>query len=399
MTIKTALGTMAAALLLGWSVAPARAADPVPYEIHVIEALSGGGSFLGHAEGQGLAEFETIINKSGGIQGHPLKFVYHDDQTNPQVAVQLANDILALKPAVVFVSSVVAICNAVAPLFLDNGPVMYCFAPGIHPKAGSYVYSMNTSTLDLAAASIRYWRLKGVTRLAILTSTDGSGQDAERSLLEVVGRPENKDVIKIVANEHFNTSDVSVSAQIETIKAANPQLLFAWSTGAPIAIVFRAVQQAGLEIPVATTDGNMTYAQMTQFAAFLPKQLYIHSSPWMVDGNPAIKLPPTVVAKQKVFYDSFRASGIEPDVATVLGWEPASIVSSGLVKLGPGASAAQLNDYLQHLQGFAGVTGIYDFVKTPQRGLDIDNAIVTRWEPDKHRWIPVSQLGGVPLGQ
>ena len=384
-------------LLLALAALPAQA--QAPYEIHVIEALSGGGAFLGTAEGQALDQFEKTINKNGGIQGRPLKFIYHDDQTNPQTAVQLANDILAGKPAVVFVSSVVSVCNAVAPLFQDNGPVMYCFAPGIHPKPGSFAYSMNTSTVDLAAASIRYWRMRGVRRLAIITSTDGSGQDAEKALLAAVDAPENKGVIQIVANEHFNTSDVSVTAQIENIKAAKPQLLFAWSTGAPIATVFRAVQQAGLEVPVATTDGNMTYAQMTRFADFLPKQLYIHSSPWMVDGNPAIKLPLAVTSKQKEFYGAFRAAGIEPDVATVLGWEPANIIAGALQKLGSDASAQQINDYLQHLQGFAGVAGIYDFVKTPQRGLDIDNAIVTRWNPDKKRWLPVSQLGGVPLGK
>ena len=174
-------------MLLALGAMPARA--QAPYEIHVIEALSGGGAFLGQAEGQALAQFEKAINKNGGIQGRPLKFVYHDDQTNPQTAVQLANDILATKPAVVLVSSVVAVCNAVAPLFQENGPVMYCFAPGIHPAPGSYAYSMNTSTLDLAAASIRYWRMRGVKRLAIITSTDGSGQDAEKALLAAVGNP------------------------------------------------------------------------------------------------------------------------------------------------------------------------------------------------------------------
>ncbi len=127
--------------------------------------------------------------------------------------------------------------------------------------------------------------MRGVKRLAIITSTDGSGQDAEKALLAAVGNRGNKGVIQVVANEHFNPSDVSVAAQIENIKAAKPRLLFAWSTGARIATVFRAVQQDGLDVRMATTDGNMTYAQMTRFADFLPKQLYIHSSLWMVDGN------------------------------------------------------------------------------------------------------------------
>ena len=37
-------------------------------------------------------------------------------------------------------SAIVAMCNAMAPL-MQNGPVMYCFSPGIHPAKGSYVFS------------------------------------------------------------------------------------------------------------------------------------------------------------------------------------------------------------------------------------------------------------------
>jgi branched-chain amino acid transport system substrate-binding protein len=89
--------------------------------------------------------------------------------------------------------------------------------------------------------------------------------------------PENNG-IQIVERQHFNTTDVSVSAQIEKIKAAQPQALIAWSTGAPIATVFKGIVQGGLEIPVATTNANQTYAQMEQYKSFLPKELYIPTS-------------------------------------------------------------------------------------------------------------------------
>ena len=87
-------------------------------------------------------------------------------------------------------------------------------------------------------------------------------------------RPENKD-ITVVDRAHFNTTDVSVAAQIEHIKAANPQVLIAWSTGTPIATVFKGIVQAGLDIPIATTNGNMTYAQMTQYAC-VPAEAALH---------------------------------------------------------------------------------------------------------------------------
>lgn len=394
MRVALTFGVLLPLLACGGSIA--RAADDTPYEIHVIEAMSGGGSFVGKGEAQSLAIFEKLVNAQGGINGRPLHFVYHDDQSAPQIAVQLANDILALHPAVVFGATLVASCGAVMPLMQAAGPVFYCAAPGVHPAAGSYAYSAGVSTIDLTTAAIRYFRLRGWKRIAIMTSTDASGQDAERSLLQVAALPENSEVT-IVAKAHFNTSDVSVSAQIEDIKAAKPQLLFAWSTGAPIATVFRGIQQAGLDIPVATTDGNMNYAAMTQFAAFLPKELYIQAGPWVVNGDPAIKLDPAVVAKQKEFYAAFQAAGLEPDAPSQSGWEPAAIVIDALRKIGTQATSAQLNDYLQHVKGYASIDGIYDFARTPQRGLDIDNALVTRWNPTAKHWQAVSQLTGSPL--
>src|ERR1700730_9172894 len=201
------------------------------YDITAILPLTGGASFLGKAEQKAMQLAEPMINKAGGIQGQPVHFEYYDDQSNPQIGIQLANRVIATKPAVVLGSSLVAVCNGMAMLMQD-GPAMYCFSPGIHPSKGSYVFTSSVSTLDIADALIRYFRLKGWTKIAFMTSADATGQDAEHGLDEVVNRPENRD-ITVVERAHFNITDVSVAAQIEHIKAAKPQALIAWGTGKP----------------------------------------------------------------------------------------------------------------------------------------------------------------------
>jgi hypothetical protein len=35
----------------------------------------------------------------------------------------------------------------------------------------------------------------------------------------------------------------------------------------------------------------------------------------------------------------------------------------------------------------------------PQRGLDVDDAVVTLWDPARKTWQVVSQPAGAPLGQ
>jgi branched-chain amino acid transport system substrate-binding protein len=392
--LRTAAILAVACLLVASSAASAAAAE-VAYDIHVIVAVTGGGSFLGKEEQQALQLAEKTVNKAGGIHGKPLRFVFHDDQSNPQLAVQLATEVVALHPPVMMGSTLVATCNAIAPL-VKNGPVTYCFSAGIHPPAGSFVFAAGNSTHDQAAALIRYFRLKGWTRLALITSTDATGQDADRGFDELLAQPGNSD-IEVVEHPHFNPTDVSVSAQVERIKAAAPQAVIGWATGSPSATIFRGIAQAGIDVPMGTTGGNMTYAQMRQFAAFLPKALYLPASEWPVGPDGRGVLDPAVAAKQTEFYAAFADTGMKPDEGSILAWDPAAIIVDALRRLPETATAAELHGYLAHLERQAGAAGIYDFVKTPQRGLSLDNVIITRWDPAADRWNQVSQPGGLPL--
>lgn len=140
---------------------PILAADP--YVIDVVLPLTGAASFLGKAEQRSIEQAEKLLDKNGGIQNRPVHFVFHDDQSNPQTAVQLATEIVAKNPAVVIGSGLVAMCNAMAPL-MRRGPVLYCLSPGIYPAAGGFIFTSSVSTRDLAAAQIRYFRLRGVTK-------------------------------------------------------------------------------------------------------------------------------------------------------------------------------------------------------------------------------------------
>jgi len=81
--------------------APLAAPAADNYEINVILPQTGGASFLGKAEQHALELVQKTVNASGGIHGRQLKFNFFDDQSSPQTAVQMANQVLATKPSVV----------------------------------------------------------------------------------------------------------------------------------------------------------------------------------------------------------------------------------------------------------------------------------------------------------
>ncbi len=385
------LGAVLAGLCIAGGAAAAE--DATPFD--VVIPLTGGGAFLGGQQKANIEQTEKMINRDGGLHGQPVHFVFHDDQSSPQVAVQLTTEILANHPRVIFGSTISALCNAMTPLMKD-GPVHYCFSPSVRPVDGGFEFTSQIASRDQQHALVRYFRANGWTRIGLIVTTDASGQDADKSFNDIVKDPDYAD-IKLVDEERFNPSDVAITAQIARISSAGPQAIISWATAAAGATVFRALVQAGLDLPVAASGSNMTYGQMTDYAAFLPKQLYFGVSAWAAHGNAAIDLPPATLEEQKKFFTVMKEAGLHSDASADIGWDTQRLVIAALNALPPGAGAAQLHDYLIRSKGYQGIDGTYDFVKVPQRGLDLSNTIVVRWDSGEKDWVPVSKLTGVPL--
>jgi branched-chain amino acid transport system substrate-binding protein len=178
------------------------------------------------------------------------------------------------------------------------------------------------------------------------------------------------------------------------IKASGAKALIAWTTGTPVATLLRGVVDAGIDIPVETTNGNLTYPQMKAYAGIMPKDLYFPTAPALA----ANELPNGPVKRSVLeFINAFKQSGTRPDAGYVAAWDPALLIIDAYKKLGVNASASQMRDYLANLRGWSGINGAYDFRAIPQRGLDSSSVMIVRWDAAKDSWVGMSKPGGVPL--
>ena len=391
--IKAMAGAVVLAVIGILGFAPFSQAQQT-YDINVILPLSGPAAFVGQSSQKALGVLEKLVNAEGGINGNPVKFVILDDQTNPQVAVQLTSSILPNRPVLLLGSAISAECSAMAPL-MSNGPVMYCFSPAIKPAPGGYVFSATVASPGLVGTLMRYFKARGWTRLAMLSATDASGRDGEDALDQVLKEPDLKD-IKMVERVAFNTSDVTISAQVERVLAAKPQAVLLWATGTAMGTALKGFQQAGADLPTGSTTANMTYAFMRQYASILPKDLFFAANEGTAQGE-GLKLDPRTEAAKKKYYAAFQAIGVQPDTGTEIVWDATMISVAALRNSGPTPTPQTVRDYIAHLKEYAGISGVYDFEKAPQRGLDEHSPAVVRWTPEKSRFVAVSQPGGEPI--
>jgi branched-chain amino acid transport system substrate-binding protein len=392
LSIKRALlvATLAAFAMASTS-SGVRSATLEPYEINAIIPLTGGGAFLGKAYVETFRAVEKLVNGSGGIQGHPLKFVTADTQTNGQVDLELVNSLIAKKVSVFIDGAPSTVCLPSIPLVVANGPVDYCLSPVIHPPARSYVFSTSASTFDLASVAVRYLRERGWKRIAMITSTDATGHEYDRQIGAVLALPENRDM-ELVAHENFNPTDISVNAQLTRLKAANAQAILAYTTGTPLGTVLRGLNDAGFTQPVITLNSNMSYAQMSAYGSFLPKELYFTT---LRSGTPAGAAPGPLRDAEMAYLKAFRAIDVRPDVGDVLAYDPTMILVSALRHIGTHATAQQIRDYILNLHGFIGANGVYDFSSGDQRGIGQNSIVVARWTPAQSTWSQVSRPRGV----
>lgn len=382
----TRLGIAALVLL---SLQPAFAAS-TPYSIDVILPLTGPTAFAGKTQEQAARAYESVVNKAGGIHGQMLHFEVHDDQSNPSVDVQIVNEILAKHPVVVLGPSLTANCAAVVPLFV-NGPVNFCFSPGIVPPHGGYVFASSASQQAVVYARYARVRAMGYRRLGVLVASDATGQQDAKFTLASLALPENRN-LQLVAMETFNSTDISVAAQIAKIKAANPDFVYVSAIGTAFGTALREIANAGLNVPIATSTTNAGQQQLAQYKSFLPKVLITTGMPYQATlHDKSIKMA------ADEYLDALKEAGIPSDPTQAFAWDPIRITVTTLRRLPASANATQLRDSLKSVHDFAGLFGIYDFRSGDQHGLDGMDSPFLQWDAARNTWLevtPGSQAAG-----
>lgn len=386
--IPALISLLLGSAVLALTVARAESA-PEPYRLNMIVSMTGPIAFTGTEHLQTWKIVADLANEHGGIGGRPLEIVPHDDQSSPVLAVQEANSLIAAHVPVIVGPAVTATCAAVVPL-VKNGPILYCLSPAIHPMRGGYVFSSFVTIFDDASALLRYARDRHWTKIAMITATDASGQEVDRAFGQAFALPENAS-LHFIDQQHFNTTDLAVNGQMAHIKASDPDLLIAWTTGTSFGTLLHGIHDAGIHIPIIAGSANMIKAQLQGYGDLLPSELYFPASRGM---EPDPSAPPGVRAAQTTYFAAIRKAGLDMDYTNNSSWDYAMVLVTTLQRLGPTATAEQIRDAIDNIRGWSGIQGVYDYRDNEQRGIGEAAVVVYRWEREGDRLVPVSLPGG-----
>ena len=318
-------------------------------EIGATVPLTGPAALSGTQYHNSLRLAEEHVNKAGGINGKPIRFVFEDAQsTNPTALNAFMKIVQEKKPTFVFLSSYSTQNMAVAPEVLKaRVPVMYAGgADALQALKNPYMFRIRPADSTAAVAMAQF--VKGTlkaTKPGIIYIQNDFGQGAAKAATKTLADAG----IAVVASEAYGGNDKDMSAQLLSLKNKGADAIIALSFPQDGALLLRQIKTMGLKQPIVASSG-----------VFLPSAMQLMSAAdlenvWgvidvMLETNPNAK------SFVKEYKERFR---VDADAYAAVYYDGVMILADGLRKVGP--DPEKLRDYVARVKNYQGVAGTFSF--------------------------------------
>jgi len=334
------------------------------YKIGALFAISGFNSPLGTPERDTAKMLEDEINAKGGVNGHKIKLVVYDTESDETKAVTLAKKLIEQDKvlAIIGPSSTGESMAIVDTVEKEKVPLLSCAASiKIVQPVKPYVFKTPQSDVLAVNEIYDFMKGKGITKVALLTASGGYGVTGKEAL-EAGAKEKGMD---IVAAESFGDKDTDMTAQLTKIKGTSAQAVICWGTNPGPAIIAKNMKQLGVTIPLYNSHGiaNQTFIDLAGDAAngviFPAGKLLVWQG--LPDSDPQ-------KAVLKAYAESFQAKySRAADTFGGHAYDAVSMLVKALEQAG--ADKAKIRDALEGITGFVGTGGVFNMSATDHNGL------------------------------
>jgi branched-chain amino acid transport system substrate-binding protein len=240
--VKKSFHYLAAGLLATTFAFAAPAAAQQKLKIGFITTMTGPQGIIGkHMRDSVELAIEHLGGKMGGMD---VEIVWGDDQTKPDIGVQLANDMLK-RDQVDIVSGVIwsNVMMAVVPVVTDAGKLMIGTNAGASPLAGSQCrelfFTSSWNNDQSPEAMGKFMQDSGINDVYVLAPNYQAGKDMVAGFKRYYkGR--------IVEEIYTKLGQQDYQAEITQLRARNPKAVFVFYPGGMGVQFVRQYTQAGL---------------------------------------------------------------------------------------------------------------------------------------------------------
>jgi branched-chain amino acid transport system substrate-binding protein len=351
-------------------------------KVGVISSLSGPISALGIPYEKGIRAAHA---ERPEIAGHKVRLIILDDSSDPTTAGRDARKLAAEdKVDVLIGTSGVPGAMAIAGVARElHTPLISPTPVSLPGKENDWTVTVSQPFCLMVDAVAKRMKESGVKTVAYIGFSDALGDIAYDCLVKSAG-PLG---IKVVANERYARSDMSVAGQILKIMARHPDAVFAGNSGTPGALPYLALADRNYQGKIYGTHGLIN-DDFVRVGGKAIEGLEVPSGPVLVAeqlpaDNPIRKVSMEFRAAYKKLYNK-----VPDDAFSAYTYDSYLLLADAAkrAKGEPGTPAYRqsLKEAILSTHELVGTHGIYNFSSDSRYGSDERGVVIVRME--KGHW-------------
>jgi branched-chain amino acid transport system substrate-binding protein len=293
------------------------------------------------------------VNKAGGINGSQVTLTVEDEKDSPAAAVNAVQKIINVDKVIAMVGPMTSGDAMASAKIANDAKVILLTQTATTPKLsgiGPYIYRgcsrIDTQAKVLTDYVAKNWKPKTV---GIFFSNEPYGKGCAELFTQFF----EKNGIKVVATESFMRGSRDFKAQLTTIKAANPDILFIPGYTPETAPAAAQARQLGMNQKILGVYGDMdpVYIELAGKAA----EGHVIGGEYDENFN-----TPKNQAFKKNYEELVKKNNDPYNIMfAALSYDAASLILEGMKK--DGATSEGIKKYLDGVKDFDGVTGKLSF--------------------------------------
>ena len=328
--------------------------DSKEVKIAVAAPLTGSIAAFGEMIKRGAELKAKEINAAGGVNGKTFTIIFEDDTGKDKEASLVATRIATNRSILAVVGHFNSSCTlAGKPIYKRAGIVE--LSPGstnVRVCVGSDWTFRNLYRDDFQGAfAAKYIKnvLGNIQKIAIFFDNDDYGRGLKDGFTDAA-----KDLgLEIVAAEAYDRDNTDFKAQLTSIKAKQPDLIFISGLYSQAGLIVAQAREAGITAQLFGADG-VDSPDFLQIAGDAAEGTYV-STPFVFElGGPKAQ-------KMAMMFE--EEYGVAPDTWAALTYDAVGMIAEAIEKSGEKRKA--IRDHLAAIdtpeEGYIGVTGLTYF--------------------------------------
>jgi branched-chain amino acid transport system substrate-binding protein len=322
------------------------------------------------AIGRAEAAYFDMVNDRGGLNGRKIKFISHDDSSNPRTAAEQTRDLVEGQNVLLMFGSFGTPSNLATRAYLNENKVPQLFVASgdeewAHPKKFPWTMGWQPTFRAEGRIYANYIQAAYAERkIAVLWQNDQFGRDLFRGLQEGLGGTASNIVADIAIE-----ADTSINTQVDILKNSGAEVLVLNCAPPISALAIRRAAELDWHPVVVLVNAAASIANALRPAG-LQNAVGVISTSFLKDAGDATWKDDPAIKAWLAFMDKYYPDGDREDAYAMFGYAAAETMVQVLTQCGDDLSrenimrqAASLKNYQAPiaLPGIAINTGPTDF--------------------------------------